>query len=182
MAGPGQRCMFCSGSEASDVEHYRPKAVFPEDAMTWENYLWSCTSCNRPKGDRFPPDTEEGGRILNPREDDPWQFFFIDEFGILTPVYDPTTNALDSRATSTRDILKLNRDALQESRLSRLEDLKRQVRELVDQYSSGIRTKSDIAAAIEGWLTQPFQSDVADYFLRGPGRQDEPFRFLFEAI
>jgi len=43
LAGPGERCMFCSGSEASDVEHFRPKAIFPEVAMTWENTLWSCT-------------------------------------------------------------------------------------------------------------------------------------------
>lgn len=45
LAGAGERCMFCSGSEASDVEHYKPKAVFPELAMTWENFLWSCTPC-----------------------------------------------------------------------------------------------------------------------------------------
>jgi uncharacterized protein (TIGR02646 family) len=182
MAGPGQRCMFCSGSEASDVEHYRPKAIFPEKAMTWQNYLWSCTICNRFKGDHFPPETEPGGQILNPSEDDPWQYFFIDEFGNLTPVYDRRTNALDLRATSTRDILKLNRDALQESRLFRLRDLKRQVSELVDQYRLGTKTKSDIATAIKEWRVQPFQLEVADYFLVGPGKQELPFRSLFEAL
>ncbi|MEI7955810.1 MAG: HNH endonuclease [Verrucomicrobiota bacterium] len=87
LSGKGQRCMYCSGSEASDVEHYRPKAVFPTLAMTWENYLWICTPCNRHKGNRFPPITEPGGEFVNPLQEDVWRFFFIDEFGFLSPLY-----------------------------------------------------------------------------------------------
>ena len=42
MSGIGQRCMFCSGSEAAQIEHFRPKALFPLEAMKWENFLWAC--------------------------------------------------------------------------------------------------------------------------------------------
>ena len=83
MSGSGARCMYCSGSEASQVEHFRPKALFPELAMTWHNFLWACSICNHKKGDHFPPDTGPGGMIINPIETDPWEFFFIDEFGAL---------------------------------------------------------------------------------------------------
>lgn len=182
LSGPGQRCMLCSGSEASDVEHYRPLTEFPALAMTWLNYLWSCTPCNRSKSSRFPPHTEPGGRLLNPLDDDVWEFFFIDEFGILTPRYDPISNALNERAVTTRDFLELNREGVQESRKLRLEDLKSQVSETLQLASLGKIAKTQIRAKIAKWLAQPFQPDVADYFLNGPGREDAPFKELFTLV
>ena len=182
LSGPGQRCMFCSGSEASDVEHYRPKAVFPALSMTWLNYLWSCTPCNRGKLNRFPPDTEAGGRFLNPLDDDVWEFFFIDEFGILTPRFDPVANTLNERAVSTRDFLDLNREAVQESRKIRLEDLESQVGETLQLANLGKITKAQIRAKISKWLKQPFQPDVADYFFNGPGKEEAPFKDLFAVM
>lgn len=179
LSGPGQRCMFCSGSEASDVEHYRPKAVFPALAMTWLNYLWSCTPCNRGKLNRFPPDTELGGRFVNPLDDDVWEFFFIDEFGILTPRFDQASNALNERAVSTRDFLGLNREAVQESRKIRLDDLISQVDETLQLASLGKINKAQIRAKILNWRKQPFQPDVADYFFNGPGKEEAPFKDLF---
>lgn len=182
LSGPGQRCMFCSGSEASDVEHYKPKAVFPELAMTWENYLWSCTPCNRNKTNRFPPDTEPGGRFVNPLREDVWKFFFIDDYGFLTPVHDIATNTQNKRAVTTENFLGLNREALQETRLARLNDLKNQVRETLELLAVGNLTKKAARTKIKTWLSQPFQPDVADFFLRGPGKGDSPFKELFEAL
>lgn len=182
MAGKGQRCMYCSGNEASDVEHYRPKAVFPEHAMEWGNYLWTCTICNRHKADRFPPDTQPGARLINPAEEDPWQFFFIDEYGLLTPRYDRDADAPNARAESTQDIVRLNREVLQEARKERLDDLKGRAREWSDQRKSGVKSSSQVRKEIDAWRQQPFQPDVADYFLRGPGREEAPFNELFRAI
>ena len=182
MAGPGGRCMLCSGSEASDVEHFRPKAVFPEQAMTWENYLWACTICNRKKGSRFPPITESGGQLINPIDEDPWDFFFIDEYGLMTPRYHPESATFDERATSTRDILDLDRDALRDSRASRYEALSADVRELLDAYRAGRKTETDVQVEIRTLASQPFQLDVADFFLRGPGRAQPPFREFFEEV
>ena len=178
LSGPGQRCMFCSGSEASDVEHYRPKGVFPQLAMNWLNYLWSCAPCNRGKLNRFPPDTEPGGRFVNPLDDDVWEFFFIDEFGILTPRFDVASNTLNERAVSTRDFLELNREAVQESRKIRLEDLKSQVNVTLQLASLRKINTAQIHAKISNWLIQPFQPDVADYFFNGPGKEEAPFKDL----
>lgn len=182
VSGAAQRCMLCSGSEASDVEHYRPKAVFPLLAMDWENYLWACTICNRAKGDRFPPDTEPGGRLVNPMDENVWQFFFIDEFGLLTARYAVSKGDLDERASTTLRVLNLNREAVQESRQVRIRDLRGQVSEALRLYGAGDLTKGGLRQRVKEWLSQPFQPDVADYFLNGPGKSEHPFLELFQAV
>lgn len=175
ISGVGQRCMFCSGSEASQVEHFRPKAVFPLDAMKWENFLWACGICNQSKSDRFPPETEPGEPIINPLEEDVWSFFFIDEFGNLTARWRPDLDDVDPRASKTIEILALDRDALQESRQLRLDDLKKRVRDSLDLFRHGHVGQKELRTRCEEWRRQPFQPDVASYFLDGPGRSDEPF-------
>lgn len=182
LAGPGERCMFCSGSEASDVEHYQPKAIFPELAMTWENYLWSCTPCNRGKLNRFPPDTGPGGKFVNPLYEKVWDFFFIDAFGILTPRYDRAANAPNERAVTTRDFLSLNRDAVQVSRQQRLKNLKDAIADASQLLASKNLTKKAARERVETWKSESWQPDVADYFLNGPGRMESPFKEFLAAI
>jgi hypothetical protein len=182
LAGPGERCMFCSGSEASDVEHYRPKAIFPELAMTWENYLWSCTPCNRGKLNRFPPDTGPGGQFVNPLYENVWDFFFIDAFGILTPRFDRAANAPNGRAVTTRDFLSLNRDAVQVSRQQRIKNLKEAVADTMKLMAARKLTKKAARERVETWKSESWQPDVADYFLNGPGRNEFPFKEFLAAI
>jgi hypothetical protein len=181
-AGPGARCMFCSGSEASEVEHYKPLTVFPELAMTWKNYVWSCTPCNRNKSNRFPPDTEPGGKLINPINENVWEFFFIDKFGFLTPLYDPTMGVPMARSVTTRDILDLNRQAVQESRRLRYVDLCEKINDNLTLYRLGQISKRKLKYRIRKWRQQPFQPDVADYFLNGPGSTEDPFNSLFAAV
>lgn len=182
MTGPGQRCMFCSGSESSDIEHFQPKGVFPTLAMTWQNYLWSCTPCNRGKADRFPPETEPGDRLIDPTTEDVWDFFFIDEFGFLTPLYDCVLATPNPRSVGTRDMLALNREAVQESRAIRLADLRTQVKEVLQLHRLGQLDRNAVIVRIDQWREQPFQPDVADYFLNGPGRKEKPFDALFKVV
>jgi len=181
LAGPGERCMFCSGSEASDVEHYRPKSIFPQVAMNWENYLWSCTPCNRGKLNRFPPDTGPGSKFVNPLYENVWDFFFIDSFGILTPRFNRIANAQNQRAVTTRDFLSLNRDAVQVSRQQRLSNLTAAVADAMNLIALKKLTKKDARGRVETWKSESWQPDVADYFLGGPGRNESPFKeFLAE--
>jgi hypothetical protein len=181
-AGRGYRCMLCSGSEASDVEHYRPKGPFPLLAFTYENYLWVCTPCNRSKSTRFPPDTEPGVMMLNPIIDDVWNHFFIDKYGQLTAMYDPATGQQDARALKTEELADLNRDALQICRRDRLKDLKEKVQDTLAALRAGKISKAGAKRRVATWLRQPFQPDVADYFLLGPGRKSMPFSRLFKVI
>jgi uncharacterized protein (TIGR02646 family) len=182
MSGSGQPCMFCDSNEATDVEHYRPKAVYPKLALTWDNLLWGCANCNRHKGDHFPPDTKPGGRIINPLDENVWDFFFIDRHGLLIPKWRPDKNALDDRAVSTRDLLRLNRETLQARRQSRLSDLRRLVNSTLKEFRANEIAIAEVKDRLAEWRTSPIHPDVADYFLYGPGASERPFCDLLALI
>jgi uncharacterized protein (TIGR02646 family) len=182
LSGKAQRCMFCSGSESSDVEHFRPKADYPHDCFKWENYLWCCTICNRHKGDKFPFDAAGNPVLLNPLDVDPWDVMFIDKFGLLTARFDVALNALNPRGEATIRDVGLDREALQESRRARLRDIKEQVLDAIQKFDAGEVTAKQLKNKVGKWRRQPFQADVADYFLRGPGKDKQPFLDLFDRI
>jgi len=44
---PGERrCCYCEDGRAEDIEHFRPKTLYPELTFVWENYLLACSTCN----------------------------------------------------------------------------------------------------------------------------------------
>jgi hypothetical protein len=183
LCGPGELCMYCSSNEPSQLEHFRPLTVFPDRTFEYNNYLWSCDICNRThKGERFPPDTGPGEQILNPLDDDVWEFFFIeDQFGRLLRRVDPGSGAPLGRATSTCEIVGIDRENVQIKRSRRFRNLRRDVERALDDFHAGTVDAAGLQALITEWLSEPFQSDVADYFLNGPGRDKEPFASLFAA-
>jgi hypothetical protein len=177
LAGVGGRCMLCSGSESSDVEHFKPKADYPEEAMRWENYLWSCGICNRTKGNEFPP---AGEHLINPLDENVWLFFFIDEFGLLTPLWRPELNDLDPRAKNTARVFGLGREDLQQTRQCRLRNLKRLITTAIGEHDRGEITQLGLRKLLEEWVREPYQPDVADFFLKGPGALEAPFADILQ--
>jgi len=177
LAGIGSRCMLCSGSEASQVEHFRPKRTFPDRAMSWKNFLWACGICNQNKGNRFPV-TALDETIINPIDDTVWDHFFIDEFGNLSAKWDVLAGDLDQRAILTIEEIGLDRETLQETRLCRIINLHQLIAGALLQFTSGYITKEKLRELINFWISEPYQPDVADYFFRGPGRTEKPFAEL----
>jgi hypothetical protein len=180
MAGTGQRCMGCSGSESAQLEHYRPKRTYPRLSLHWENMLWLCGICNQSKGVQF----DEGRAPINPIVDHVWDHFFIDEFGNLCARWDVVANDLDARATETIRVYGLDRQALQESRFTRLLDLRERVTDSIARFESGEIDRDELELRALRWMEQPFQPDIADYFLAGPGRFEdrEPFKGLVDLL
>ena len=180
MSGLGQRCMYCSGRESAQVEHYRPKTTHPAIALEWANLLWSCGVCNQAKGNRFDASVAP----INPIDDDVWSHFFIDEFGNLSPRWSIAENSLDQRAMATIALHALDRQALQECRQERLIDLRARVNDTMLLLAAGELTRDELERRALTWFEQPFQPDIADYFLAGPGALDsaEPFRRFLEMI
>ncbi len=162
--------MYCSGSEASDVEHFRPVTIFPQLAMTWTNLLWSCTPCNRVKLDRFPPYTEPGGEFIDPLNENPWNFFFIDKFGFLSPKFDREKNELDPRAVTTRNLLDLNREALQEARHFRIRSLSQQINDSLSLYKNGKINKTNFNVASLNGKMNHSRSMLPTIFSTAQGR------------
>jgi uncharacterized protein (TIGR02646 family) len=103
MCSGNARCMYCEDAPADEVEHVWPKSLYPERTFRWENLLYACGSCNRPKSNRFrlfaPPGSlaeHEAARIrgtvaaspppgdpllLDPRREDPLEFLKLDLSG-----------------------------------------------------------------------------------------------------
>ncbi len=72
MASGLDRCMYCEDSRGSDIDHYRPKSVYPSDTFRWDNYLLLCSTCNsKYKKDEFPVGESGEPLLLNPTTDEP---------------------------------------------------------------------------------------------------------------
>jgi hypothetical protein len=182
IAGDVAVCMYCSFSEPSQVEHYRPKARFPELAFSYTNFLWCCSICNSTyKGEQFP-DSNPDEIILNPIDGNVWDFFFLDErFGRLIKNVVPGTQNYMGRAVSTCNVVKIDRETLQTRRHNRLREMRELAQKALDDYSEGATTFLQLKESVANLRSASFQVDVADYFLNGPGRIYEPFRSLLGA-
>jgi uncharacterized protein (TIGR02646 family) len=127
------RCMYCEDSFANQVEHFRPKDLYPEVAFAWSNFLYSCSSCNVSKSNTFAvlaggvtpklidvtrkrgapvvPPSKGKPALINPLKEDPLQFFELDLANsfIFTPTA-PQGSVEFDRAVYTRDLMGLNKD------------------------------------------------------------------------
>ena len=132
-----QRCGYCEDSVGDEIEHIRPKNLYPKRTFVWENYLLACGGCNRAKGDNFSV-LDGGGDLVNvarrrgapirrpapgtpalidPRREDPLAFLALEiEDTFLFLPRDDLRGADETRADYTIDLLKLNRDVLSRAR------------------------------------------------------------------
>lgn len=114
-------CSYCDGHPLNAtgeamVDHFRPKAIFPEHAYAWENLFLTCSACNRAKGERWDE------LLLRP-DDSKFRFerYFECHFatGELAPA--PIASPEDqARAHRTIEVLRLNRADACKSRLRTL--------------------------------------------------------------
>lgn len=121
------KCAYCESKIShisfGNIEHYRPKRLFPQRAFLWRNLLLACERCNNAKLDHFP-DATQGGPLINPVKHDPDRHFrfFYDPVAKLATVI-PTTK----QGKTTEQLLKLNRPDLRSHRsalINRLQVLK----------------------------------------------------------
>lgn len=138
MCAGAKRCMYCEDSAADEVEHHRPKNLYPEHVFDWENYLYACGPCNGPKNNKYavfrgstvvdltrkpgyPAIRPVAGDsvLLHPRTENPLDYMMLDVSG-GTFLFVPTATLASrefERAFYTIKILRLNeRDHLPVSR------------------------------------------------------------------
>ena len=142
-----RKCCYCEGRfdafAVADIEHYRPKGAVRQDreskkklfpgyywlAYSWKNLYMCCQVCNRCKQDLFPlkdPATRarshrgdvsgEKPLLLDPGgSDDPRKHIrFRQEYAV----------GLTGAGRTTIEVLGLNREALLDERLKRLQELR----------------------------------------------------------
>lgn len=117
------KCVYCESKVTQtyfgDVEHLRPKDLFPELALDHDNLGFACAICNNKKGVFW----DDATPLLNPYVDNP-----ADHLIALGPMV--ISRPTDQRADISVRLLELNRLDLVERRLERLLKLKPLVEEL----------------------------------------------------
>ena len=109
MMGKRQRCMYCLDSHGSDIEHFRPKSLYPKRIFRWRNLLLCCTECGRFKGNQFPLNGKRP-LLIDPSKEEPWRYLDFDpDTGNITARFDKQTNAYFPKGEKTVEILKLDR-------------------------------------------------------------------------
>jgi len=94
-----KRCGYCEDSMADEIEHLRPKDLYPEQTFVWSNYIYACGPCNAPKGNRYAVFTGKAAEfcevargandpvlpppkgdplLIDPRAEDPLTFMALD--------------------------------------------------------------------------------------------------------
>ena len=98
------KCCYCeckvgAGEREMHIEHFKPKSIYPDLVVTWDNLLPSCPHCNKEKSNH-----DTGAEpIVNPVEDDPREFFYLKDYR-----YYCFDNADTSIARRTLGVLSLN--------------------------------------------------------------------------
>lgn len=128
--GP-ERCNYCEDSKADEVEHISPKDWYPDQCFVWKNYCYACGPCNGPKNNKYtvfkdsdgsffelqreigaPVLSPEPGEsvLINPREEDPFDFLLLDlaTTFFFVPSEDDEHSKNYIRSQYTIDILGLN--------------------------------------------------------------------------
>ncbi len=173
----GRRCAYCEDSAADEVEHVKPKALYPEDCFQPRNYVYSCGPCNGPKNDHFAvfagPDraiVSVGRRrgepivppvagdpvLLSPRHEDPLALLHLDLKGTFhflpraprgTEDHDRADYTIKTLRLNVRDYLPKQRREYHGNYLARLKDY---VRTLQEGGDKGRRRLVRITTRIQG--------------------------------
>ncbi|WP_413806641.1 hypothetical protein [Streptomyces sp. OE57] len=112
MASGIERCMYCSESLGTAIDHFEPLRLAPHRVFDWYNHLLACSFCNsHAKGGTFPKDIATGEPlIIDPTADEPAHHLRLSltsgEYHCLTP-----------RGCATIDVFQLNRGPLRKGRL-----------------------------------------------------------------
>lgn len=64
MCSGARRCVYCEDSLGCEVEHIRPKSLYPELCFNWQNYVYACGLCNKRKSSKFAVFDGETHRVL----------------------------------------------------------------------------------------------------------------------
>jgi hypothetical protein len=93
------------------------------------------------------------------------------------------TNKLTIVNLSGRDSkdVGIDRENVQTKRARRYSNLRREAQRALAEFQANTIDAVALRNEISEWRSEPFQADVADYFLNGPGRSREPFRSLLIA-
>lgn len=96
------KCSYCEGkARRFEVDHYAPKAKFPDQMFAWGNLLVACGECNGIKRTAYP--------LIDPANEDPGALLGWDRYG-SPRLQDELEEPDEQRARRTINSLKLNEE------------------------------------------------------------------------
>ncbi len=174
MMGERQRCMYCLDSHGSDIEHFRPKALYPKRMFKWRNLLLCCGECGRIKGDRFPMQGKKP-LLIDPTKEQPWRYIDFDPTtGNLVSRFDLATNQFFAKGESTVNVLQLDtREALAAG-------YKKTFNRLAKTVATFLCTSGDSAELIAK-LREEDDHGLLGWIFAGTGKHVAPFAQLHQS-
>jgi uncharacterized protein (TIGR02646 family) len=161
MCSGALRCVYCEDSRADEVEHIRPKDLYPEQVFAWANYVYACGPCNGPKNNQFavfslatgnlvevtrkrnqPVEPPENGEhaFIDPRQENPLDLLdldLVDTFRFLPMVSEKQAKE-NQKADYTIRVLRLNeRDDLVRARKEAYGDYRARLKEYISERDNG---------------------------------------------
>lgn len=152
-----EKCCYCerkvgAGNTDMHVDHFKPKSLYPQEVVVWNNLLPACADCNRSKSDH---DTVKEP-IINPTEEDPRQYFYLKDYRYKA--FDTNEN---SKANVTIDILDLNdlnkkciiRYNIAAKLLEKLSEINRFAKEHREELATDTRKRNRVVRACRDLLS-----------------------------
>lgn len=125
-------CAYCEGkykgTSFPQIEHFKPKSLYPELMFDYNNMILSCQECNTAKSNTYDE------KLVNPIEDEPNEHLRYKAY-MLYP--------LNERGKYTIDLLKLNsnkRLSNKEKGLNQINDRLDFIQELIDKLKTNDKT------------------------------------------
>lgn len=120
------KCCYCESNVShvypGDIEHIKPKSIFPNLTFDWDNLTFVCSKCNNKKRDYYS--LNGGVNIINPYIENPLSHLY--SFG---PMIMHINNSKVGEFTWKK--LDLNRMPLIEKRKEKIES----IQTLIDKYN-----------------------------------------------
>lgn len=128
-------CLVGKGHKEMHVDHFKPKKIYPDLVVKWDNLLPSCPHCNKNKSDH---DTEKEP-IINPTIENPKDYLYLKLYR-----YRSKDMGIDSIGKRTIDVLSLNDS--EENVLERYEVGEALQKKLQETYDEALEFKSELQA------------------------------------
>ncbi|MGZ3772712.1 MAG: HNH endonuclease signature motif containing protein [Pseudobdellovibrionaceae bacterium] len=147
------KCMYCESKikhvDHGEIEHIKPKSPFSDLIFDWENFGFTCSVCNKNKGNFYSPTNP----IVDPYSEEPSDFLIALGAFIFS-------KAGSDRGKITQSKLDLNRTELIEQR----EDKINEIQVALDRFARV--SDSDVRKALHDELKK-FLEDKSEYAFVG---------------
>ena len=173
MMGDRERCMYCLDSHGTDIEHFWPKAPYPERMFRWLNLLLCCTECGRFKGKQFPLSAAGMPMLVDPTTENPWEHLDFDpKTGNIVPRFDLAANDYSAKGRETVRVLNLDR------REAMAKGYKRTLRRIAGVCDEALNDAHPDPAALMFRLREADDHGLLAWCFKGSGANDYPFSEL----